>query len=324
MLQYFLEKLINIHTLRLFIFSPPSYGTSSTITPTIGIGSSSVTIKWGSDELCIRLTVFVDASKASCCTNTDCLDIKLPFVDQPCVEIMDDEPQPLALAEVNTLCCRTCKNPFILNPINKVLSLPSPHWLELADMWLCLCCNPSNAHHNHDHQGLNHQHPTLPLNQDIQAKPNCCLVGTTHILLHVSNIQGIHPVANHSGDKINIYGELNTNSSRGWIFVGCVSCSATIGFAQQVGNHDSTEEKPNMLNYKLYKHALLSFSNANNSYFSYVDTFFTTYHLFYTESTLLKLCVQQLFYQLLKQIHVISSWLLISPRVLVAFKYVPI
>ena len=71
------------------------------------------------------------------------------------------------------ILCGYCKEPLIeKNALKKILDMPSEHWVELIDCWMC-------------HQE-NYKHAKIG---DILAQENVGLVGNNYFLVHPNNIK---------------------------------------------------------------------------------------------------------------------------------------
>ena len=77
------------------------------------------------------------------------------------------------ISSLKNILCGYCKEPLIeKNALKKLLDMPSEHWAELIDCWMC-------------HQE-NYKHAKIG---DIIARENVGLVGTNYFLVHPNNIR---------------------------------------------------------------------------------------------------------------------------------------
>ena len=73
-----------------------------------------------------------------------------------------------------TLCCPHCSSSVVDDTVDfKIKDLPSEHWYELVECWIC-----------HETKPEEHQARMRP----ILARPNLLLVGTTYFLIHPDNL----------------------------------------------------------------------------------------------------------------------------------------
>eukprot|EP01111_Echinosteliopsis_oligospora_P016101 TRINITY_DN6570_c2_g1_i2.p1 TRINITY_DN6570_c2_g1~~TRINITY_DN6570_c2_g1_i2.p1 ORF type:complete len:345 (+),score=65.66 TRINITY_DN6570_c2_g1_i2:45-1079(+) len=119
--------------------------------------------------------------------------------------------------------------------IAKVLSLPSTYWVELADMWICGCCN--------------NKFLQFPL-EEIQARKTICYVGDTFILLHCDDIRD--DSIQRSSLSCGAYGQVSGCETKSdWLPISCANCQEEIGLLEAV---ESDQSK--YFNYKIYKHKI--------------------------------------------------------------------
>ncbi|CAG8608863.1 5630_t:CDS:2 [Funneliformis mosseae] len=120
---------------------------------------------------------------------------------------------PFSSTEISSLkniLCGMCKERCIKeNTLNKILDMPSEHWLELMDCWMC-------------HQE-NYKHAKIG---DIVAKENVGLVGNTYFLMHPNNLrENVLRVDDEESQEI----DWAKGMSKKWISMNCSRCLASIG-----------------------------------------------------------------------------------------------
>jgi hypothetical protein len=80
----------------------------------------------------------------------------------------------LAQSQQKNMVCQHCTTSLIDASVNyKIKDLPSEHWYELVECWIC-----------HETKPEEHQARMRP----ILARPNTLLVGTTYFLMHPDNL----------------------------------------------------------------------------------------------------------------------------------------
>jgi len=142
----------------------------------------------------------------------------------------------------------------------KVFPLPSSHWLEYSDMWICTCCNSKFKQFEIG---------------EITAISDCCLVGDTFLLLHRNNLVPlVDNLSNANGttclllknDKAvqqscptNLVVQMDTT----WSSIFCGSCNKEIGLVQinrnSSGDHQELRGNDglwSLYNFKLWKHRI--------------------------------------------------------------------
>ncbi|KAG2231749.1 HECT-like ubiquitin-conjugating enzyme-binding-domain-containing protein [Thamnidium elegans] len=131
--------------------------------------------------------------------------------------------------------CQNCQVSLLDDAIDyKIKDLPSEHWYELVECWIC-----------HETKPEEHQARMRP----ILARPNALLVGTSYFLIHPDNIVKdiIEP---------DVIVSNRTNWDRGtftkWIAVNCSSCHHVVG----EGQYCKENEKMVLLAVKLFKYCI--------------------------------------------------------------------
>ncbi|RCI02736.1 hypothetical protein CU098_005219 [Rhizopus stolonifer] len=117
--------------------------------------------------------------------------------------------------ECEAFTCKMCKTPlFSVDKEYKLKDLPSEHWYELIECWICHETNPD-------------EHRTRM--KPILARPQLILVGSTYFLLHTDDI---------SKENIEIDKEVSKRLDWGrgtitkWTAVNCKSCQHAVGEGQ--------------------------------------------------------------------------------------------
>ncbi|CAI2172139.1 13888_t:CDS:2 [Funneliformis geosporum] len=201
----------------------------------------------------VPLVQTIETSEQPIVTNSEeSIDIKLKlrtFVrKRPAkrdISTSETYQSPFSSTEISSLkniLCGMCKERCIKeNTLNKILDMPSEHWLELIDCWMC-------------HQE-NYKHAIIG---DIVAKENVGLVGNTYFLMHPNNVrENVLRVDVEESQEIDIIMDLkkanimkldnlvDTTSpklnhahlfqhwakgmSKKWISMNCSRCLASIG-----------------------------------------------------------------------------------------------
>jgi len=131
----------------------------------------------------VPLTKTIETSEHPNITNSDeGIDIKLKLRTyvrkRPAkkdISTSETYQVPLNSTEISCLkniLCDYCKEPLIeKNALKKILDMPSEHWAELVDCWMC-------------HQE-NYKHSKIG---DIIAQENVGLVGNNYFLVHPNNV----------------------------------------------------------------------------------------------------------------------------------------
>ncbi|CAG8496554.1 9367_t:CDS:2 [Ambispora leptoticha] len=230
----FAEILPNIKSMNLTLGLPSN---NNPLSFNLGIYASKLTFEQkqppqrASSISTLHLSNLIEATENPSITSTnDGLDIKLrlrTYVRKKPTRqtIGSDIIPPLTAKELGPLksiLCSWCKFPLVnSNAFIKVMDLPSEHWLELLDCWMC---------HQEDYQQA--------LLGDVIAKEKIAMVGNTYILVHPSDIlkpaldledgmSAVDPV-DTPGPKLTSELWL-TGLSRKWLKMCCSRCLASVG-----------------------------------------------------------------------------------------------
>ncbi|PHZ14204.1 uncharacterized protein RHIMIDRAFT_278433 [Rhizopus microsporus ATCC 52813] len=139
------------------------------------------------------------------------------------------------LRELSEFQCKVCAQPlFLKDKEYKLKDLPSEHWYELVECWIC-----------HETKPEEHQARMRP----ILARPTVLLVGSTYFLLHPDDI-----IANSTQmDKV-VADRLNweRGTMTKWIAINCSHCQQAVGEGQYCIENDQIQ----LLAVKLFKYSI--------------------------------------------------------------------
>ncbi|KAI8888384.1 hypothetical protein K501DRAFT_173388 [Backusella circina FSU 941] len=109
------------------------------------------------------------------------------------------------------LACFHCHQDLINDVSYQIKDLPSEHWYELVECWIC-----------HEEKPEEHRERLRP----ILAKEDLLLVGTTYFLLHPRNL-----IAGTIKDDTIVAGRVNWNrgTMTKWIAINCSECHQPLG-----------------------------------------------------------------------------------------------
>eukprot|EP01117_Protostelium_nocturnum_P001321 TRINITY_DN11629_c0_g1_i1.p1 TRINITY_DN11629_c0_g1~~TRINITY_DN11629_c0_g1_i1.p1 ORF type:complete len:234 (-),score=52.20 TRINITY_DN11629_c0_g1_i1:29-730(-) len=163
----------------------------------------------------------------------------------------------LTQSDLSHLFCKKCSRSLFKSSdkngdeqiIKRVLSMPSPYWLEMSDMWICGCCNSS--------------FDQFPIGE-VSAIPSACLVGDNYLMLHRNDID-LNSI--HLNDRKTIILLAGTRFETLWAAVECSSCGVQIGIAQT----EEPEKTPlqNSTSFRFYKHLLSNNINLEENIFKH-------------------------------------------------------
>ncbi|CAO3639725.1 unnamed protein product [Mucor fragilis] len=131
--------------------------------------------------------------------------------------------------------CRHCAQGLLDSAIEyKIKDLPSEHWYELVECWIC-----------HETKPEEHQARMKP----ILARPHVLLVGTTYFLIHPENIV-------NGALQVDAVVSKRSNWDRGtltkWIAVNCSKCGNAVG----EGQYCMEDGEMQLLAVKLFKYCI--------------------------------------------------------------------
>ncbi|ORZ24382.1 ubiquitin-conjugating enzyme E2-binding protein [Absidia repens] len=142
--------------------------------------------------------------------------------------------------------CRHCDQAFVVNGDNKspdstvsqrfkCKELPSEHWYELVECWIC-----------HETKPEEHQARMRP----ILAKPSTLLVGAFYFLVHASDLV---PHSTELDQEVANQVKWDSGPMTKWISINCKSCGKVVG----EGHYERQQDKElNMMALKLYKYCV--------------------------------------------------------------------
>ncbi|CAG8661725.1 9260_t:CDS:2, partial [Cetraspora pellucida] len=150
-------------------------------------------------------------------TSQDSLDIRLKLrsyarkkpANQPSVKDTHPPFSANELTKLKNIQCVYCKTPLLkTNAFSKIMDMPSEHWEELVDCWMC---------HQEDYQQARMS--------DISARENIGLVGNTYFLIHPKDVKS---------DAVGIEERLaqvdwSKGLSKKWRPLNCTRCMCPIG-----------------------------------------------------------------------------------------------
>ena len=185
------------------------------------------------------------------------------------------------LNELNDIYCKYCGNNLVeTNCIKKSMSLPSPYWIELADLWICTCSH-NHKHEQHDDKEQDNGIPKyhqVPLDE-ITSRINCCLNGIYYILLHTGNLLNNNTLLPYN--KNNIITDLKVTQHNNLIIhytpLYCSHCNNGLGYFQfptvvdtinnnnNNNNNNITDDIEKVTTVKLLKHCISTIKMNNNN-----------------------------------------------------------
>ncbi|KAK9760278.1 E3 ubiquitin-protein ligase E3D [Basidiobolus ranarum] len=164
-------------------------------------------------------------------------EIKLPLIRSKYTNnnhLLSEVQIPLNAMElkgVSTIKCGFCKHQLTKknNLFQKTLDLPSEHWLELADCWMC---------HQDDYQQVQ--------KGEISARSGTLLVGNTYLLVSSEDIEANTIITEERDSE-----KLKSFKFKKWHSVICSRCLSTLG----EGLLDNNEE--NLVSVRLKKYEVI-------------------------------------------------------------------
>ncbi|KAI9023028.1 HECT-like ubiquitin-conjugating enzyme-binding-domain-containing protein [Phycomyces nitens] len=154
----------------------------------------------------------------------------------------DHEPKELlpakALQNFQLISCSHCSTALVNAQDAKVpfkhKDMPSEHWYELVECWIC-----------HETKPEEHRARMKP----ILARPDVLLVGSTYYLVHADNLTPDSLVIDHDvASKIN----WDNGTYTKWITVNCSNCAMPLG----EGQYEKYDEEPVLRAVKLFKYCV--------------------------------------------------------------------
>ncbi|ORY94885.1 HECT-like ubiquitin-conjugating enzyme-binding-domain-containing protein [Syncephalastrum racemosum] len=228
---FFAEHLANIQSIRATLCSAPDYPVPEKlriVNQTLTLGSVSV-VPFESVGIRVEPTVVGLTHHDTCLW-----DFKL--TTRQSLQTQGDLPAVWSardLKDTKQIVCRACQQSLAEAPVFQSKDLPSEHWYELVECWIC-----------HETKPEEHRARMQP----IGARQDMILVGTTYLLLHPDNTKHLQV------DEARLR---NVNWDQGlqtrWLPVHCQQCGADIGEGQYKRDENGT---PALLASKLYKYAV--------------------------------------------------------------------
>ncbi|ORX49164.1 hypothetical protein DM01DRAFT_1338353 [Hesseltinella vesiculosa] len=217
----FAEKLTNLNILRVTVGSPEP------------VTAAAFTLQQNrlvcDQDTILDLSLYHLASQGSCHarpheTKTPdepeqmTWDIKIPLQPTPAVPMPDDpawwSAKDLLTNGWTDIACRHCQNVLVHNEAFTCKDMPSEHWFELVECWIC-----------HEAKPEEHRRHLKP----ILARPGSTLVGSFYFFLDAHNLQPKAVVPDQ--ELLN-----KVNWDRGtltkWISINCGHCGKVMGDGQ--------------------------------------------------------------------------------------------
>ncbi|RIA79275.1 ubiquitin-conjugating enzyme E2-binding protein [Glomus cerebriforme] len=197
----------------------------------------------------VPLIQTIETSEQPIITNSEeCIDIKLKlrtFVrKKPAkrdISMSETYQAPFNSTKISSfrnILCGCCRRLLIKkNALKKILDMPSEHWVELIDCWMC-------------HQE-NYKHAKIG---DIIARENVGLVGNTYFLVHPNDVgENVLKVDDDELQEI----DWSKGMSKKWISINCSRCLASIGDGLYCKSKDEEKEELILLAAKFNKYMTL-------------------------------------------------------------------
>ncbi|CAB4488874.1 unnamed protein product [Rhizophagus irregularis] len=215
--------------------------------PTKTISKSTKT--FSTSKLEIPLIQTVETSEQPIITNSnEGIDIKLklrtfvrkrpPKKDISISETYQAPFNSTKISSFKNILCSYCKKFLVKkNTLKKILDMPSEHWAELVDCWMC---------HQEDYK-----HAKIG---DIIAQENIGLVSNSYFLLHPNNIEE---------DSLKVDEEelheidWTKGMSKKWISINCSRCFASVGDGLYCKSKEEEKDELKLLAVKLNKYMTL-------------------------------------------------------------------
>ncbi|KAI9483706.1 MAG: HECT-like ubiquitin-conjugating enzyme-binding-domain-containing protein [Benjaminiella poitrasii] len=243
MIPFYAEELGNINTLRVTLSTKPTCDVAESLEIIDNVmllngetiaDLSSVDVVTSADDLVVaRATDTIEDGLIP-------WEVKLSLVQKPNllrsqqtdVKEWWTSKQLLEQTSHKQICCKHCDQALIDASVDyKIKDLPSEHWYELVECWIC-----------HETKPEEHRSRMRP----ILARANLLLVGTTYFLIHPENIVT-------DSIEVDTIVANRVNWDRGtltkWIAVNCSNCKNSIGEGQYCIENDEKQ----LLAVKLYK-----------------------------------------------------------------------
>ena len=149
--------------------------------------------------------------------------------------LLDDyTAQKLSVRDIHTLFCKHCSSCLISTDFTRILSLPSPYWLEFADLWICTCTHGTPDHdHSHQHGSSKDRFKQFPLSE-IQAKEKICFIGNNFVMLHKNDMNS-NSFSIRKDENGNSIVKLPTIESANYnvaFSIECTQCNKPLGYLE--------------------------------------------------------------------------------------------
>ncbi|KAI7896441.1 ubiquitin-conjugating enzyme E2-binding protein [Mucor mucedo] len=250
MIPFYAEELGNINVLRASISTEPSCNVSEVLSVSnnaimlkdqLVADLNAVQVEITTDNLVVAQPPSIQQDKSGLFP----WEIKLYLAKAPAplrsqqAEVKEWWTSKLLLGGAATckkeIHCQHCDASILDNSVEyKIKDLPSEHWYELVECWIC-----------HETKPEEHQARMRP----ILARPNLLLVGTSYFLIHPDNLLK---------DSVQVDKMVldRTNWDRGtftkWIAVNCSKCKNVIGEGQYCVEDDALK----LLAVKIFKYCI--------------------------------------------------------------------
>ncbi|KAI8368678.1 ubiquitin-conjugating enzyme E2-binding protein [Choanephora cucurbitarum] len=237
MIPFFAEELSNINVLRACI----SVDSTCDVARTLQVKDS---------QLKLNDTVVADLSQVNTSVSTQNLVVAQPMTDSTDsltpweikLSLVDTQKRSQQaelkewwsakdLGETERMVCQHCNQYLIDAAKYQFKDLPSEHWYELVECWIC-----------HETKPEEHKSRMRP----ILARPNVILVGTTYVLLHAQNIlsDAIQP-----NKAILAKQDWTKGTFTKWVAIHCSACDHVVGEGQY-------NEASELLAAKMFKYTI--------------------------------------------------------------------
>ena len=238
---------------------------------------------WGGQHSCLDLKFAraVDTERCSMRVEDDHIAVRLPVVVNSETgmsalvesgEAFDDDGPPIpSTAELESenlhmISCRFCEEDLLREgTIENAMPLPSGHWAELAEFWVCHECNLG-------------ENPLWASSLELRPRPRRGLIGACHVLLHgdaVQNVRIDRAIGAGGGGRVAAV----QGGSSDVLYARCVRCETVVGVAhvatsaaaKEQDEHAGGTSPETETYYSLHKHQL----RATSATASGIDAFGT-------------------------------------------------
>jgi len=193
--DFVLEQHKNINCYQLLVKLPMTAGSATVEAPTTKLSPRQLILQYtcGEQKYCLDLTFerAVESSKCAMTIQTDHISVRLPLAPRTAAELadgcadIDSDSLPIPTraelepSNLSTLSCRFCEAELTrTGALKSAKPLPSEHWAELAEFWVCHECNLGS-------------NPLWSGSLVLKPRQSRCLVGSSYLLLHVDDVDGL-------------------------------------------------------------------------------------------------------------------------------------